>query len=421
MSKHVLFFHPYQFLPAKAGNYRRSLQMLCALREMGHRVTVVSVASNWNIDAEAKQAIADAAENLRLLEMNRTEETWLGRFHRAYDILHAAPPAWLVAQIKNGRRQLSRIIDEVAPDYLYVTYMMADEFVDHARYPTLPRIIDTIDLITLNNRMWRQLEPHLGNGPLDPMRVDPDILTLDYWPRQRLTAEPEEYATYDRYSQTIAIVTQEADSIRQHTQRTTVHTIPPMQAPISLQNTYAGDAFLPSGPNPFNIQGLLFFAKHVLPRVRTWCPDFCLHVAGPNTEKILPQEGLRITPFIDVKDGYRTAPFLVCAAFGGTGQQVKITEAMAHGVPVVAPRSAAERSCVRHRENGLIADSAEEFAEHILTLWNDRALCRQLGECARHTVATELSDERLLRSLSTVLDSAAGGPPPQKPALKQAQ
>ena len=76
---------------------------------------------------------------------------------------------------------------------------------------------------------------------------------------------------------------------------------------------------------------------------------------------------------------------------------------MAHGVPAVALRVAADRSPIQHEVNGLIANNAEEFAEHVLRLWKDPKLCAQLGDAARKTVAQEFSPTRLIEALSTMV------------------
>jgi len=115
-------------------------------------------------------------------------------------------------------------------------------------------------------------------------------------------------------------------------------------------------------------------------------------------------EGVTLTGFVpDLKQVYASSRFFICPVFGGTGQQIKIVEAMAHGLPVVALRFAAERSPLRHGINGLVADNAEEFAAHTVRLWSDPALCRQLGEAARETVAVEFSGDRLTESLAKIL------------------
>jgi len=71
----------------------------------------------------------------------------------------------------------------------------------------------------------------------------------------------------------------------------------------------------------------------------------------------------------------------------------------------VALRAAAERSPLRHGENGLVADNAFEFAECVLELWKDAELCRRLGNAARETIAQEFSNTRLTEGLSEIVCS----------------
>jgi len=175
--------------------------------------------------------------------------------------------------------------------------------------------------------------------------------------------------------------------------------------PCYISNTYSDSALFTVGPNFFNTQGYLYFVKKVLPRVLRSAPSFALRVTGSFPQRV-PEvaPGITLSGFVpDLKSVYEIARFFVCPVFGGTGQQIKIVEAMAHGLPVVALRFAAERSPIQHGVNGLVAENAEEFAEHTVRLWQDPALCRRLGNAARETVANEFSNDRLIEGLSNML------------------
>lgn len=77
---------------------------------------------------------------------------------------------------------------------------------------------------------------------------------------------------------------------------------------------------------------------------------------------------------------------------------------MAYGLPVVALRAAAESSPIQDGVNGFVADNAEEFADHVVRLWNDKELCRRLGRVAKETIAAEFPKTRLLEGLSSMVD-----------------
>lgn len=76
---------------------------------------------------------------------------------------------------------------------------------------------------------------------------------------------------------------------------------------------------------------------------------------------------------------------------------------MAHGVPVIATRAAAEGSPIQHDVNGLIAQDANEFTTHAIRLWRERDTCERMGTAARATIANEFSQQRMLDSLKMIL------------------
>ena len=67
----------------------------------------------------------------------------------------------------------------------------------------------------------------------------------------------------------------------------------------------------------------------------------------------------------------------------GSGTRLKILEAAAAGVPIVATRLAAEGLPVRHGEHVLFAETPEEFASALSQLHTDRTLAGQLAEHMR--------------------------------------
>lgn len=73
----------------------------------------------------------------------------------------------------------------------------------------------------------------------------------------------------------------------------------------------------------------------------------------------------------------------------GTGQSVKITEAISQRVPVMALSRIAAESPIKHRINGLIAHTTEEFIGYVCLLWNYRELCRQYGNAARADIRAQ--------------------------------
>lgn len=304
-----------------------------------------------------------------------------------------------------SRLWFTQQVDKIRPDLIMMNYAYNDGVLDHAHFKNTRRAIDTIDLHSLNQSMQASLQKYIPSTPIQPKLVDEIILQENYFENLPLEVDKKEFQVFDRYSDTIAISQTESDIIQNNTQKTRVSYIPMMIETQNIDNQYSGPALFPTGPNLFNTQGYLYFVRRVLPLIRSKQNDFLLQVTGfLDQTQIIPEPGVEILGFVpDLVKLFKQAKFVISPVFGGTGQQIKIIEAMAYGLPVITLRSAAERSPLIHGVNGLIADNAEEFAESVCKLWSDRPLCQKLGTAARQTIAENFSQEQLVNKLSCLL------------------
>lgn len=422
MTKRVLIFFPHNLWPPRTGAHKRGLEIIDGFNELGCQVglasSTFSTDTPWQPESVAalkarcsnvylyEEVPADLLYRERLRRYYQPNYLWLPVVRRLYPLGHREPPFnTRMFTPPSMRRWFNETVEQFAPDVLVMNYAYWDRLIDHARLNSVLRIIDTIDLISLNKEMQNAIRKWLPS-PLSNKGVPDELLREDFFDSQNVSASPAEFRTYDRYNYTIAIAATEAEEIRRNTRRTKVVLLPMTQKPRSIANRYDGPALFPVGPNLFNTQGYLCFVNRILPQVLRLAPSFRLKVTGYYANIIPPEavEGVEFAGFLpSLQEAYEGAPFAICPVFGGTGQQVKITEALAHGVPVVAFRSAAERSPLLHNVNGLVANNSEEFGAHVVTLWNDRHLCRRLGEAARLTIADGFSKDTLLKSLEGMI------------------
>ena len=73
---------------------------------------------------------------------------------------------------------------------------------------------------------------------------------------------------------------------------------------------------------------------------------------------------------------------------------MKALQFMAVSRPVVLSPVGVNAQIVRHGQNGLLADSTDDFVSALLMLSRDTELRRQLGENARATIEEKYSAER---------------------------
>ena len=117
--------------------------------------------------------------------------------------------------------------------------------------------------------------------------------------------------------------------------------------------------------------------------------------------------GLVRSGFIpNIEDVLGVARFMPCPVTGGTGQQLKVIEAMAWGIPPILLEAGCRGAPVVHGKNGLIAKNADEFAKYCCELWSDNTLRAELGEAARTTVAEYYGRKRLVDDMTRIVRMA---------------
>jgi hypothetical protein len=411
----VLYFFPHNPCPPRSGAHQRCLEILSGLNELGCEITFLSSAltSETPWDEASIQALKEQGiKEVHIHQPTRWDYRFIRVYNKLYQIMHR--PIAIDSFIRTPqsmRRWFRSILQENSPDIIFMNYAFWDRLIDHSQLRSIPVISDTHDLYTLNHQMYAVLLPYLQHLPLNSAQIDPTILTEDFFERQQFMRKArefmpkaKEFQIYDRYTHLIAISQSEAQILQQHTHRPQVHWLPMTQTPVNLDNQYNGTVLFPTGPNPFNLQGYFYFVKKVLPTVLAHLPDFTLQVTGACCQDILPEPGVILSGFVpSLEPLYAQARFMICPVLGGTGQPVKIVEAMARSVPVIALKGTTQASPIHHQINGLIAENAEEFAAYSIQLWNNPDWCRQLGAEAKKTIETEFSRELLLKKLAPII------------------
>jgi len=142
---------------------------------------------------------------------------------------------------------------------------------------------------------------------------------------------------------------------------------------------------------PPNTDGVLLFARSILPRIRALVPDVKLHVVGhspPARVMALGREpGIEVTGYVDdILPYYRLSKVVVVPLRAGGGTRLKILEAMALGRAVVSTTIGCAGLEVRHGVHILVADDPQQFADCVVRLLRDDALRAELAGNARRLV-----------------------------------
>jgi sugar transferase (PEP-CTERM/EpsH1 system associated) len=155
-----------------------------------------------------------------------------------------------------------------------------------------------------------------------------------------------------------------------------------------------------------NIDAVTSFAHRVWPEIAKRHPKLKFVIVGRNpTPEVrrLESERIRVTGTVeDVRPFYASALAVVVPLRIGSGTRLKILEAMAAGVPVVATRLGAEGIAAKHGVHVLLADTDTEICSALDQVAISPQTRNRLALAARQLVATRYDWSVLGESLYQV-------------------
>lgn len=163
-------------------------------------------------------------------------------------------------------------------------------------------------------------------------------------------------------------------------------------------------AFIGNMGYPPNEAAAVYITDHILPLVR----GCTLTISGARPTPIVQQlanDSVTVVGWVDdIRDAYRSSKVFIAPIFSGTGQQNKILEAMAIGLPSVTTTQVNNAIGAKDGREVLIANTPEEFAEAINKLLNDDELYRDIQRNARSFVVDKYSWKEHVAKLSNIIE-----------------
>lgn len=164
---------------------------------------------------------------------------------------------------------------------------------------------------------------------------------------------------------------------------------------------------------PPNVDGVLWFAREILPRVWAEFPASKFFIVGARPARELVALG-KSEPRI-VVTGYvpDTAPYLrdsrvfVVPLRAGGGMRVKILDAWARALPMVTTTIGCEGIAVRDGENILVADEPAAFADAVLQLLRDPVQAGCVAQNGREWVTAHYDWRTIYRAFDAIYPRTA--------------
>ena len=131
-------------------------------------------------------------------------------------------------------------------------------------------------------------------------------------------------------------------------------------------------------------------------------PRRLIALAGQSGAEVLQHVG-------DLAPIYARASIALVPIRAGGGSRIKLLEAAAHRVPVVATSAGAENSGLRDGSEIWIADTAEAIVEACLTIWMAPEEAERRAAAAREMVVSRHSRAAMISELRNYFSSKLSG------------
>ena len=159
-----------------------------------------------------------------------------------------------------------------------------------------------------------------------------------------------------------------------------------------------------------NKNAVKHFIKHIFPLIKKEIPSAEFHIVGANPpKKILSLHNgkdIFVHGFVEnMSDHIRTSCVAVAPLTTGTGIQIKVLEAMACEVPVVATSCAVQGIDCENGKHVLVADEPKAFAQRVIELMKNEAERIKLASKALQLIKDEYNWTKITDKLTSVYHS----------------
>ena len=388
--------------PCDAGHKARILTLLRTLRALGHDVTFVllSTPSDMRLDLVAHEREI-GADRLHIFRRRwpsslvykfrrlagRLRRGVLFRNHPDKHYLHGLDELFYPPFGTDFRRlQATNAFDAVLVEHVF-----ASKILEAVEGPAL-KLIDTHDIFAHRHRLFLQ-------------RGQP----YTYY---SLTPRDEERGL-SRADVVIAIQEDEATALARRIQgpaplvRTVSHLLDLNRRvrPVEFRSL----SFVASSSG-MNREGLAYFVEQVMPLLTASYPDLKLHVAGSICQAVEDHASLIKIGYVDdLAEVFERGAVSVNPVRVGTGINIKLLDALAHGIPVVTTEVGARGLPAALRKAIMVVgdDDAEGFARAIEHVVSDRGVYDRLASAAYRAAEAWNASQR--ENLAVIF---GGSPPP---------
>ena len=292
-----------------------------------------------------------------------------------------------------AQRKIDKIISDFKPDHIYAQLIRTSEYVKLKHH--IPKTLDYMD--SFSKGMQRRVQ----NAP---------FLFKAVFESEAKRLLRYENLIYDYFEKHTIISEQDRDEIW-HENRKKINVIPngldanyfyPAEKEKKYELLFSGNmSYIP------NVDAAYYLAKEIFPLVQKKLPNCRLMIAGAKPHPKI--EALRSSSIFvsgwmdDIREAYWASELFVAPLRLGSGLQNKLLEAMATKLPSITSPLANNALGATDKKEILIASEANEFAQEIIYLLQNKEEAKQIAENAYRFVCSNFNWENSTKKLEDLI------------------
>jgi glycosyltransferase involved in cell wall biosynthesis len=389
----VLWFHPRALLPPRGGGDLRTLGLINLAAADGHEVLLVEA------------GVGDEPPDASFRVIHLDEHAGLPRRARQLVSRHPLRAPRVTPFALEHARSAS---DEFTPQVAVISEVMSAATAFQLIPSGCPWIYDAHNV---EHELFRSHRRN-AESPIEWLTYAVDAARV----------RRDEMRLVRGANSVVSVSEMDAEALRRIPGSAPVTVVPNSVSPVATAADPAAAPptvlFVGTLHYPPNVAAVTELVETVMPRVHSRVPDARLLVVGrgpvPRVRELLaaaPWASLEADlPTLD--PAYQSARCVAVPMRLGSGTNIKIFEAMAHGVPVVATPKAVEGIPVEAGSELLVERDPAAFADAVASLLLDSKMAGSLGCAARAAFTEKLAwDVAAAGALRVALDRASSDSP----------
>lgn len=375
--------------PVEKGDKLRAFHQVRCLSEY-HEIHLFAL-SDRKDNSEAEEKLSPYCKSMTFVNTSLFTKGW--NILRA--LFNGKPLQTGLFISRKAKKEFYALAEKIRPDHIYCQLIRVAGLKEGLQ---IPSTVDYQDVMSVN-MLRRKKASSLLMKP---------VMAIEY--RRLLKYEQRVFDQFDHHT----IISIPDKKLMPCERRDEIHVVPngvdynyyfPVDDPKDMDIVFTGNMGYPP-----NIDASEFLVLKILPIIRKKIPGVKLMLAGANPHarvQCLASKDVHVTGWVDdIRECYSRSKVFVAPMRIGTGLQNKLLEAMAMRLPCVTTELANSALGAVEDEEILVGDSAQQIANHLITLLSDEKKALEIAEKGYAFVHNNFSWEESALQLSEIMRSA---------------